>query len=347
MEPSIEKSFFDILWQLTGAFAQTGYIIGGTILLVVGGVILADWLRWKAKAVEVEGEIIGLKPRGDVFLPVYRYELDGETLEATSRTGSSSIKGQETGTRVTILILRSDPSRAQPARAAIWPLIGLLLAAPGLYMVYMAFTKYEVNGFTWATLAMLGFVSFNRFRRSVIPKSQRLSREEWRLQQRMEVDSLPIYTTEDIRQSPQMARREARAEKAAAVTGPLLVLAGAAAIAGALYFGSNMLDLVGAETAQGQVIQLAGNTDGTYQAVVKFTAEGRDITFRDKLATQPAMYEEGEQVGVLYQKDKIEETAVIDRGILNWLPAAALGVFGILFLLGGIARMPRSRDEAL
>lgn len=347
MEPNIEKSFFNILSQLTGAFAQTGYIIGGMILMVVGGVLLADWLRWKAKAVEVEAEIIGLKPRGNAFMPVYRYTLDGVTQEATSNTGSSSIKGQDTGTRVTIQVMRHDPARAQPARAGIWPLVGLLLFAPGVYMVWMAFTQYEVTGFTWATLAVLAIMSFNRFRRSIIPKNQRLSRETWRLQNRMEIDSLPVYTAEDIRQSPEMARREAGYARQAAVMGPLLMLVGAAALAGALYFGSDMIDMLGAESASGEVIQLAANNDGAYSAIVKFTAEGRDITFRDKLATNPSFYDEGEKVNVLYKKDDIEQSAVIDRGAFNWVVPGALGLFGLLFLAGGIARMPRQRDEAL
>ncbi len=347
MEPNMEKSFFDILGALTGSFAQTGYIIGGTVLLLIGGVLLADWLRWKAKAVEVEGEVIGLKPRGDVFLPVYRYTLDGVTQEAVSNTGSSSISGQDTGTLVKILILRSDPARAQPARAPVWPMLGLLLAAPGGYMVWMGFNHYEVTGFTWATLATLAIISFNRFRRSIIPKNQRLSREERRLSKRMETDSLPVYTAEDIRQSPEMARREARNTKQAAVTGPLLILVGAAALAGALYFGSDTIDLLGAESAGGEVIQLAYNSDGNYSAIVKFNALGRDITFRDKVATRPPLYDEGEKVNVLYKKDNAEQSAVIDRGALNWIVPGALGLFGILFLMGGIARMPRQRDVAL
>ncbi len=347
MEPNMEKSFLDILGALTGSFAQTGYIIGGTILMLIGGVLLVDWLRWKAKAEEVDGEVIGLKQRGDVFLPVYRYTLDGVTQEAVSNTGSSSISGQDTGTVVKILILRSDPARAQPARAAIWPLLGLLLAAPGGYMVWMGFTQYEVTGFTWATLATLAIISFNRFRRSVIPKHQRQSREEWRLSKRMELDSTPVYTAEDIRQSPEMARRAARNEKHAAVTGPLLMLLGAAALAGALYVGSDTLDMTGAESTGGEVIQLAADTDGNYSAIVKFNAEGRDITFRDKVATNPSLYDEGEKVNVLYKKDDVEKSAVIDRGVFNWIVPGALGLFGFFFILGGIARMPRRRDVAL
>lgn len=347
MEPNMEKSFFDILGALTGAFAQTGYIIGGMILMVVGGVILADWLRWKAKAEEVEAEIIGVKPRGDVFLPVYRYMLDGVTQEAVSNSGSSSLGGKDTGTRVKILVMRNDPGRAQPARAPIWPLVGLLLAAPGVYMVWMAFTKYEVTGFTWATLATLAIMSFNRFRRSVIPKNQRLSREEWRMSKRMETDALPVYTAEDIRQSPEMQRREAFYEKQGRVAGPILMLLGAAAIGGAVYFGSGVIDLLGAERTSGEVIQLASDTDGNYSAIVKFNLDGRDITFRDSLATKPALYDEGEKVDVLYKKDDAEKTAVIDRGIFNWLMPVVFGVIGLLLVIGGIARMPRQRDVAL
>lgn len=345
MEPNIEKSFFDILSHLTGAFTQTGYIVGGMILMVIGGVILADWLRWKTKAEEVDAEIIGVKARGDVFLPVYRYTLDGVTQEAVSNSGSSSLGGKDTGTREKILILPTDPGRAQPARGAIWPIIGLLLTAPGVYLVLLAFTKYEITGFTWATLAVLAIMSFNRFRRSIIPKNQRLSREEWRMNKRMEMDSLPVYTAEDIRQSPEMQRRDAYYEKQAKVAAPILMLLGAAGIAGALYVGGDTLDMLGAESADGEVIQLAFD-GGNYRAVVKFSAEGQDITFRDKLATHPPFYDEGEKVTVLYKKDAAEKSAVIDRGVLNWLAPGALGIFGLLCLLGGISKMPRIRDES-
>lgn len=347
MEPNIEKSFFDILSHLTGAFTQTGYIIGGTICLLLGGVILADWLRWKVKADEVEATITGLRQRGIIYYPVYRYMLDGVEQEATSNSGSSSTRGQETGKQVMIQVMRHDPGRAQPARAIIWPLVGLLLAAPGLWLVYTAFTAFEVNGFTWATLAVLAIMSFNRFRRSIIPKNQRLSVEEWRMQRRSEIDLLPVQTAEDLRQSPSAQAEQARYAKQAKITAPLMLLLGAAAIGGALYLGSGTLDMMGAEKAQGEVIQLASNGEGNYQAVVKFTADGRDITFRDSIASHPPLYDEGEKVDVLYKKDNAEGSAVIDRGILNWLLPGGLGIIGLLLLLGGLKQMPRQRDEVL
>lgn len=351
MEPNIEKSFFDILSHLTGAFTQTGYIVAGTICLLLGGVILIDWLRWKVKADEVEGTITGLRQRGVIYYPVYRYMLDGVEQEATSNSGSSSTRGQETGKQVMIQVMRHDPGRAQPARAIIWPLIGLLLAAPGLWLVYTAFTAFEVNGFTWATLAALGFMSLNRLRGSIIPKSQRLSVEEWRMQRRSEIDLLPVQTAEHVRQSPSAQAEQAHYAKQAKVSGPLMLLLGAAAIAGAIYMSSDTLELLGAQSAPGVVTQLAGNnTSGggyVYRAIVRFSdAEGKEYTFRDKLASSHAIYDEGEQVTVLYKSEDPQSSAAIDRGLMNWLVPGALGLFGLLFLLGGLAQMPRQRDES-
>ncbi len=352
MEPDIEKSFFNILGHLTGAFTQTGYIVAGTIMLLLGGVLLADWLRWKAKAEEVEATITGLRQRGRAYFPVYRYMLDGVEQEATSNSGSSSTRGQETGKTVMIQVMRHDPGRAQPARAPIWPLLGLLLAAPGLYLVYTAFTAFEVNGFTWATLAALGFMSLNRFRGAIIPKNQRLKAEEWRMQRRNEIDLLPVQTAEDVRQSPATQAEQARYAKQAKVSGPLMLLLGAAAMAGAIYMGSETIDLLGAQSAPGVVTQLAGDNSGSdggymYHAIVRFAdAGGKEYTFRDKLGASHAVYDEGEQVTVLYKPENPQDSAAIDRGIFNWIVPGALGLFGLLFLLGGIAQMPRQRDES-
>ncbi len=352
MEPDVEKTFFNILSQLTGAFTQTGYIVAGTIMLLLGGVLLIDWLRWKVKAEEVEATITGLRQRGGSYFPVYRYMLDGVEQEATSNSGSSSTKGQDTGKQVTIQVMRHDPARAQPSRAFIWPLLGVLLSAPGLYLVYTAFTAFEVNGFTWATLAALGFMSLNRIRGAIIPKNQRLGREEWRLQKRNEIDLLPVQTAEDVRSAPDARAAEARYAKQAKVSGPLMLLMGAVAIAGGIYLGSETIDLMGAQNASGVVTQLAGDNSGSdggyvYHAIVRFAdAQGKEYTFRDKLGATHSVYEEGEKVNVLYKQENPQETAAIDRGFFNWLVPGALGIFGLLFMMAGIAQMPRQRDES-
>ncbi|HYD18398.1 MAG TPA: DUF3592 domain-containing protein [Patescibacteria group bacterium] len=348
----METEFPKLLAPLTQAFTQTGYIVVGLIFSVIGGAILLDFFAWKAKAEEVEGTIIGVRSNGRTYRPVFSYSLDGNMHEATSDTGSSSLKGKETGRVMQIYVRRRDLSVARPAKGMLWPVLGAAFFAPGAWLVHRAFNDYEVNGYTWATLAVLAIMSVNKFRSIMIPKSQRLSAETWRLQRRQAVLSEPLMTAEEIENSPAMQKQLRQARKHAAVAGPLMILLGAAALAGAFYFGSTTLSLMNeGVTAPGEVIQLAYESTGKssgYHAIIRFRDEaGADHTFRDSFGANPALYEEGEKVTVMYRKDDPQNSAALDRGIFNWLVPGALALFGLLFLLGGIAQMPRQRDEAV
>ena len=93
------------------------------------------------------------------------------------------------------------------------------------------------------------------------------------------------------------------------------------------------------ERTQGTVLflELKTNLHGsTYYPVVQFaTAAGTMIQFRDVMGSNPPAYREGDPVNVLYFRNLPEQTATIDRGMLDWLAPVVLCVMGSF--LAGIA----------
>ena len=95
-------------------------------------------------------------------------------------------------------------------------------------------------------------------------------------------------------------------------------------------------------SAPGHVINLlsekstAADSDYMYYPVVEFTTnKGLSITFKDKVGTNPPAHKRGDSVAVIYDPEKPGK-AMIDRGPMNWLPAAISFAFGVLMLWGGI-----------
>jgi hypothetical protein len=84
-----------------------------------------------------------------------------------------------------------------------------------------------------------------------------------------------------------------------------------------------------------------------YHAVVTYTiAGGQRVSFKDHRGSTSPQFRVGEAVTVLYRPD-LPGSAIIDRGIWNWLGAVALYVLGGVFTLLGVAAMRTPRAAAL
>lgn len=350
----MEEGFFNILGSLVQPFFQGLMIVGGLLCALPGAALLGDWLWWRMRAVARTGRVIGVKDVRGTYYPVWRYETEnGAAFEATGDAGSSSLRGMETGREEQILVFPQRPGRAKKARDMAQMLAGIGFLAPGVALLAAAFTRYPVDGLTWATLAV--FLAYFARKCARLLPSRRLgpaALRELRAMRRAASDMQPVLRAEDAMTDPKIRRRAARQEGARMLAGPLFLISGLAALAGGIYLGGAAMGL---ETeglrAEGAVAELAAeaaeNGRMLYHPVVRFRdAAGREYSFTDKTGARTPAYGEGEEVGVLYLAENPETSAEIDRGFYKWLPPGFLCVFGLLSLALGVSLMPRQRDEA-
>lgn len=87
--------------------------------------------------------------------------------------------------------------------------------------------------------------------------------------------------------------------------------------------------------AEGKVLSLkeeysssgTHNRGYTYYPIVSYrTQDGRAVTFRDNIGSNPPSYDVGETVTVLYLEGELSKKSMIDRGWINWIFP---GVFGL------------------
>ena len=115
----------------------------------------------------------------------------------------------------------------------------------------------------------------------------------------------------------------------------VLMLLGAA-----LLWNNTRSFIARAQEATGTVVELreVRDNDGgssTWKPVVRFTAgSGRDITFAASFSSNPASYDVGESVTVLYLPSEPDQARIRGFGSL-WLGATIVGGIGLVFALVG------------
>jgi hypothetical protein len=350
----IEDGFLDTMKGLTSAFAQGGYIIAGLFACGIGATLLANHLRWKSRGTEVEGTITGVKRHGKFFYPVYSYSLpDAGIMEAMSDEGTADHRGIETGATVKIIVMRDTPHVAHALGRPLWPALGAVLFLTGVCLLGYGFTAYEVNTLTWAITLAFVLYSAQRLRRIFGTKDYREVMSHWRQRQWEDVLDAPAQSMESIRSDPEEGKRLRFAGNMQGLIGAVFAVTGAISVAGALYMAAPQAQLaLGGSRAEGKVVQLAGEYAGggngryLYFPVVSFSDKsGHQFTFQDGAGDNPAAFDEGEAVTVVYLEDDPQESAALERGGAGWLAPGLLAVFGLVFLLGGMSMMPRQRDE--
>jgi hypothetical protein len=327
----------DFLFGSIQAYNQVGLFIGALLCLGLGGLILGNSLYWRLHALRAPGTIVGLVDTGGSYFPVYRYALpDGQTQLAKSNTGSSSVRGKETGRVVPLMISAHDPAAAQEADSYLLDLFGLVLVAPGLWLGYVALTAYPITPMTWImAVAMLLYLA-ERGHRILIPKGQRLSVAAWRQQHGVTaanpIDLAQVKRAEDILASADMRQAEQQQSRSSRKAVPLIGLFVVILVGVGILQGMKIgrLEAVGLH-APGRVVRLKeefGSGPSSYYAIVRFrTNRNETVEFKDNIGGNPPSHRPGDQVTVLYLADSPRQEAIIDRGIWwNW------GIPGILML---------------
>jgi hypothetical protein len=345
---------FNLAFNAMAAWNQIGFMIGGLFCLGLGGLLLGWGISRRLKGQRVEGEIIGVRHKDGFNYPVWRYILpSGETRESTSHVGvGGSARGMETGKCVPLLVDPENPDEAEAANSYITEIIGLILAAPGVLFLKAAFTSGPVTPMTW--LMGAGFVAYGgaKLHKLIIPKEQRAaSPQAWMAERkaarRAELASIPVTAAEAIVPTPQEMKQQATNNKVA----PFLIFAALGLLVLTGYLGQKTAAL---ETrglrAEGKVVALESSRshDSTsYYPVVDFTDKnGTPVHFRDNTGSNPPSYRTGEDVTVLYLDYNPQKTAIIDKGIWNWLPSILTGLFALVLGFAGISILRSGRESA-
>jgi len=341
---------FDLVSSTLTAMNQVATFAGALIFWGLGGLLVGNAIYWRRHAVRVQGEVIGVRRNGTCLNAVYRYvSPSGETLEATSLEGSSSVRGKETGRMVPLWVIPEKPSEVQEAGNHLFTVVGVLLLGGGVALFWVGVTAWRTGPMTWVVASLAVVHLLQKVRGIIAPKDKALPRSGWRellaqmraaraqvrntqpVQRLEELTTLPEYRDREIRQRVQLRR-----------LAPFLVLAGIGLLALGVHQSRQLLRLQSTGVRTPAIVtSLASSRDSqggvTYHPIVAYTdGHGRKVVFRDSTGTNPPMYRVGQAVTVLYAPGE-EARAVLDRGLWNWLPSVILFVLGGAVFAGGLA----------
>ena len=346
---------FDTLFDGMMAYQQICALIGGFFCLSLGVLLAGNEIYWRSKAVHVAGIIAGVRHKGNVYYPVYRYQMpDGRTLESTSDIGSSGFAGKETGRMVPLLVFENDPTSARASGNIAFGIVDTVLTLLGLFIIYISFTRYPVTRMSvFMAIAMFCY-SGMKLQGILIPKGQRLSLATWKAAMKKkhetEMQDLPVQRIEDLVGTDDMKKKLAQQAQNVKTVGPLLLAAGALMIWGGVHVGNKLENLLQfGVAAKGHVVSMdsgASSGDTVYYPVVSFTDPGgHAFQFKDPTGESPPEFQAGDEVGVIYLPSDPKD-AIIDRGIFNYLGPVLLLLLGTVFSIVGITMMRRSRRGA-
>jgi hypothetical protein len=345
---------FNFIFQIIQAYNQVGFFIGAFIFLGFGGFILGNAFYWRIHSLRASGTIIGVIANKSVYVPVYRYTLeDGQIHLAKSNTGSSSVRGNETGRIVPLMISAYNPASAQEANSYLFDIIGIVFFVPGLWLAYTALTAYPITRMTWImAVAMLVYLA-ERGYRILIPKGQRLSIAEWRKQHNLDettIDLTEVKPIESIVSAPDVQQARQKQLQNNKKVAPFLAVFAVILVAVGIYQSKTIARLEASGLrANGEVVRLkdeyssgSGGGHYSYYAIVRFrTDKNVTLEFKDNVGSNPPNHRPGDKVTVLYLPDNPQREAIIDRGIWwNWAIPGVVFLFAafLVLILIGILR---------
>jgi hypothetical protein len=335
---------FDLISQAISAWNQSGLLICGGFLAGLGALLLGNRIYWRLGTRRIPGTVIGVRQTDKSrYYPVYRYvSASGETIEATSDSGSNATSRMGTGLPVRLMVFDRDPHKAADADSYVAEIIGALLIGSAAGLIYLALSIWPVTRVTCIVLAGLAIYAAYRLRASVTAAVNRPSLSQWRQKRRQYIEAVPVRPLEEILSSTESIEQPAEQRTVSPAVRAILVIVGIALLAVGVHLGRSLMRLQAAgEHAPGTVAGLQAESDAdspTYHPVVRFsTPDGPSIEFKDRVGTDPPSYRAGDPVTVLYDPESPRDTAMIDRGLWNWLAPGALCLFGLIVGAAGLS----------
>ena len=339
--------FLPLFAEIWDAVDQAGVLLGAGLLCGLGLFLCANRLYWRLWARRVKGVVIGVRaPRKYLYYPVFRYRLTstGKWLQATADSGALPNPDLVTGRKARLLVFKKFPDRVADADTRVLETVGGLFLALGGTGIGIAMRFWPVTPMTWVIVAVIGVFLLYLLRRTTPRRKEPPFSSVWRTARPANLLESPVQPIEALLEGPIRAERRRKQRVTGRIVTPILVLAGLGVLALGGYLGRTIYLLKSSgDSAPGivQFSELKKTTHGSsYYPVVEFaTREGARVQFRDGMGSNPAAYREGEPVTVLYFRNQPEETATIDRGLLNWLVPGILCVMGSF--LAGVALWAR------
>jgi hypothetical protein len=346
---------FDSVFDGVMPYQQALLLIGGFACLGLGVLLVGNEVHWRRKAIHVAGIISGVRQKGKVFYPVYRYQLpDGTVYDSTSDIGSAAFKGKETGRMVPLMVLPDQPAAARATNNWAFGAVGAFLALAGLLLIFLAVVQYPVTQMTWMLGVALFCYSGMKLQSILIPKGQRLTLAAWKMAMKQkhdaEMQGLPLIRIEEMLAADSGKKIIAQQILARRVAGPLMFGCGMLLLVAGVQFSNGLENMLSRGiSAQGQVVEMAGaeagDSDIVYPVVVFTDSQGRSIRFYDRKGQEQSEISVGDAVEVLYVPDDPEKTAMIDRGMMNYLRPLLLLLGGTVFAIAGALAMRREQRE--
>ena len=338
---------FNLIAEAMAAWNQAGVLLGGGFFAGIGLLLLGNRLHWRLSAARVCGRVIGVREsRPGMYYPVYRYVLPtGKTVEATSDMGSNSNSRMQTGLEVRLMVFESDPQKVTDANSYVVDIIAAVLTIFSIGMVYFALTAWPVTRITWIVLAGMVIYGAYHMRAKMPAKGGLATISAWKAKNAQQLEALPVRPLEEILPAAAVIRKP----NVSPAFAPILVIVGIVLLVVGLQLGRSLVSLQAiGQRVPGTVVRLqldsGSDNHSTYHAIIRFTpANGGLVEFEDRVGSNPPSYHTDEAVTVLYRPSSPQSTAIIDRGFWNWLPPAAVFLFGAV-LIGVGLRLSRTRE---
>jgi hypothetical protein len=320
-------------------------VIISLIFVLVGASLLGGALAWRLRSTRVTGTVIGVRPRGRgaaSYCAVYRYvDAMGQTVDASCNEFSASLAGKQTGLTRQLMVLAGQ-TQVREANSYFREVGGVGLLVFGLLAAWSR--GPTTVGIDLALGALVGWLCFQRQGGMGVPKGPNTVSPAV-------PEAAALQQAEDILATSEAAQRAVRNQRR---SGPFIALVGLVFLAGAVYVGRSMarLEMAG-ERAPGTVLRLVqrisgGHGGSTYHPVVRFTAaNGAQVEFEEGVGESSSPYQVGDNVQVLYLADSARSSAIIDRGIGNWVMPFGFGLAGVALIVLGLRQGASARSAEL
>ncbi len=349
---------FDLIFSALAALNQVAVFMGALLCFGLGALLVGNAIYWRLHAVRVQGEVIGVRRNGNSFTSVYRYDSPaGQTVEATSLEGSSSVRGRETGRLVPLWVIPEKPNEVQERNNHLFTVLGVAILGFGVMFFWFGATAWRTGPMTWIVGSIVLAHLLMKVRNIIAPRDKTLPPSGWRalmavLKAARTTDPAPVQRVEEITALPEFRDRQIKARAQLAWLAPLVLLAGVGMLAFGVHESRALLRLeASGMRTSGRVTALSSSRSSngglTYYPLVSYANRaGRTVVFRGSIGSNPPLYHPGEAVTVLYPPGE-PGRAVIDRGVWNWLPSAILYLMGAAFIAGGLAAWRANQTATL
>jgi len=230
--------------------------------------------------------------------------------------------------------------------------LGVVFALVGSLIVRFALHSWPITSSTWISLGLLVlFATIQLYRRlhpqggahPPVPPLSRSRSTDWH--------SSPVRAVEEVLDPNEVAARRAQLQRSTRYLRPVLPLVGVALIALGVHLSIQLWNLqTHGVSADGHVVSLQLSSSAhssSYYPIVDFVVLGGEtVRFRDRIGSNPALYRPGDLVRVRYLASSPTSTAIIDRGVWNWLLPGALALFGIGLIAAAVTISRRAANPA-